>query len=205
MTWTWVRSYSDFISSDGSDTWLTNSCSFSFREMPPFICIHTSSPCKSSKVRYSSAAKVNWLRDFLYVFMLLLLAPHCENTDTTMSPTLSKQYSWHTAWNHIILLGYWTTAEQLKTLAFILPPFSGLFWIVGVAEYLSTEICTSRQKRFSLVTFVDSPGLVDGDMKYPFDVDEVILWLGGWPHTALSCGCAVVITSSLKLSGAEFI
>ncbi|KAK7939711.1 hypothetical protein WMY93_003037 [Mugilogobius chulae] len=47
-----------------------------------------------------------------------------------------------------------------------------------VSEYLSTEICTSRQKRFSLVTFVDSPGLVDGDMKYPFDVDEVILWLG---------------------------
>uniref|UniRef100_A0A8D0CQ93 Si:ch211-11k18.4 n=1 Tax=Sander lucioperca TaxID=283035 RepID=A0A8D0CQ93_SANLU len=41
-----------------------------------------------------------------------------------------------------------------------------------------TEICTSRQKRFSLVTFVDSPGLVDGDMKYPFDVDEVIMWLG---------------------------
>ncbi|KAG8007097.1 hypothetical protein GBF38_023242 [Nibea albiflora] len=48
----------------------------------------------------------------------------------------------------------------------------------SVSEYLSTEICTSRQKRFSLVTFVDSPGLVDGDMKYPFDVDEVILWLG---------------------------
>lgn len=56
----------------------------------------------------------------------------------------------------------------------------------GVSEYLSTEICTSRQKRFSLVTFVDSPGLVDGDMKYPFDVDEVILWLGGF--LLLSCG-----------------
>lgn len=52
----------------------------------------------------------------------------------------------------------------------------------GVSEYLSTEICTSRQKRFSLVTFVDSPGLVDGDMKYPFDVDEVILWLGQWVY-----------------------
>lgn len=50
---------------------------------------------------------------------------------------------------------------------------------LGVSEYLSTEICTSRQKKFSLVTFVDSPGLVDGDMKYPFDVDDVILWLGG--------------------------
>ncbi|XP_017283600.1 uncharacterized protein si:ch211-11k18.4 [Kryptolebias marmoratus] len=58
------------------------------------------------------------------------------------------------------------------------PHFKPLQQFKGVTEYLSTEICTSRQKRFSLVTFVDSPGLVDGDMKYPFDVDEVILWLG---------------------------
>ncbi|XP_072225428.1 uncharacterized protein [Leuresthes tenuis] len=58
------------------------------------------------------------------------------------------------------------------------PHFKPLQAFKGVSEYLSTEICTSRQKRFSLVTFVDSPGLVDGDMKYPFDVDEVILYLG---------------------------
>lgn len=37
------------------------------------------------------------------------------------------------------------------------------------------------------MTFVDSPGLVDGDMKYPFDVDEVILWLGGSPLSDLFC------------------
>uniref|UniRef100_A0A3Q3X347 Dynamin N-terminal domain-containing protein n=1 Tax=Mola mola TaxID=94237 RepID=A0A3Q3X347_MOLML len=58
------------------------------------------------------------------------------------------------------------------------PHFKPLEEFRGVSEYLSTEICTSRQKRFSLVTFVDSPGLVDGDMKYPFDVDDIILWLG---------------------------
>lgn len=58
------------------------------------------------------------------------------------------------------------------------PHFKPLQEFKGVSEYLSTEICTSRQKRFSLVTFVDSPGLVDGDMKYPFDVDQVIMWLG---------------------------
>ncbi|XP_077361780.1 uncharacterized protein LOC144006648 [Festucalex cinctus] len=58
------------------------------------------------------------------------------------------------------------------------PHFKPLQEFKGVSEYLRTEICTSRQKRFSLVTFVDSPGLVDGDMKYPFDVDEVVLWLG---------------------------
>ncbi|KAG5263220.1 hypothetical protein AALO_G00283910 [Alosa alosa] len=58
------------------------------------------------------------------------------------------------------------------------PHFKPLQEFKGVSEYLATEICTSRQKRFSLVTFVDSPGLVDGDMKYPFDVDQAILWLG---------------------------
>ncbi|XP_028396590.1 uncharacterized protein LOC114520504 [Dendronephthya gigantea] len=58
------------------------------------------------------------------------------------------------------------------------PHFKELVGFSGVVEYLSTEISTSKQKKFSLVTFVDTPGLVDGDMKYPFDVDETILWLG---------------------------
>uniref|UniRef100_A0A4W5PCS6 Si:ch211-11k18.4 n=1 Tax=Hucho hucho TaxID=62062 RepID=A0A4W5PCS6_9TELE len=58
------------------------------------------------------------------------------------------------------------------------PHFKPLHEIKGVSEYLGTEIGTSRKKRFSLVTFVDSPGLVDGDMKYPFDVDQAIMWLG---------------------------
>ncbi|XP_051744360.1 uncharacterized protein si:ch211-11k18.4 [Ctenopharyngodon idella] len=58
------------------------------------------------------------------------------------------------------------------------PHFKPLQDFKGVSEYLGTEICTSRQKRFSLVTFVDTPGLVDGDMKYPFDVDQAVLWLG---------------------------
>lgn len=58
---------------------------------------------------------------------------------------------------------------------------SSMFHVVsapGVTDYLSTEISTSKQKKFSLVTFVDTPGLVDGDMKYPFDVNQAILWLG---------------------------
>eukprot|EP00106_Octopus_bimaculoides_P017282 XP_014784724.1 PREDICTED: uncharacterized protein LOC106879596 [Octopus bimaculoides] len=48
----------------------------------------------------------------------------------------------------------------------------------GVTDYLTTEVSTSKQKKFPLVTFIDSPGLVDGDMKYPFDVNKAILWLG---------------------------
>uniref|UniRef100_A0A3Q3JNY2 G domain-containing protein n=1 Tax=Monopterus albus TaxID=43700 RepID=A0A3Q3JNY2_MONAL len=46
-----------------------------------------------------------------------------------------------------------------------------------VTDYLSAEISTSKQKKFSLVTFVDTPGLVDGDMIYPFDVNSAITWL----------------------------
>ena len=49
----------------------------------------------------------------------------------------------------------------------------------GVVNYLGTEVSTSRQKKFSLVMFVDTPGLVDGDMNYPFDVDNAIVLLGG--------------------------
>ena len=45
-------------------------------------------------------------------------------------------------------------------------------------EYVGTEISTSKQKQFNLITFIDTPGLVDGDMKYPFDVEEAILWFG---------------------------
>lgn len=58
------------------------------------------------------------------------------------------------------------------------PHFEPLRSIEGVVDYLATEISTSKQKKFSLVTFVDTPGLVDGDMKYPFDVNKSILWLG---------------------------
>ncbi|KAK3595741.1 hypothetical protein CHS0354_025369 [Potamilus streckersoni] len=58
------------------------------------------------------------------------------------------------------------------------PHFEPLRQIAGVTDYLSTEISTSKQKKFSLVTFVDTPGLVDGDMKYPFEVNKAILWLG---------------------------
>uniref|UniRef100_A0A3P9KVH4 Si:dkey-98f17.5 n=1 Tax=Oryzias latipes TaxID=8090 RepID=A0A3P9KVH4_ORYLA len=58
------------------------------------------------------------------------------------------------------------------------PHFRPLLEFKGVTDYLSAEISTSKQKKFSLVTFVDTPGLVDGDMIYPFDVNSAITWLG---------------------------
>lgn len=49
---------------------------------------------------------------------------------------------------------------------------------VGLIDYVTTEISTSKQKKFSLVTFIDTPGLVDGEMNYPFDVEKAIKFLG---------------------------
>ncbi|KAM9392787.1 uncharacterized protein KZ484_004106 isoform 2-T2 [Pholidichthys leucotaenia] len=58
------------------------------------------------------------------------------------------------------------------------PHFRPILEFKGVMDYLTAEISTSKQKKFSLVTFVDTPGLVDGDMIYPFDVNSAITWLG---------------------------
>ena len=60
----------------------------------------------------------------------------------------------------------------------LFPHFQPLLEFPGVVDFLCTEISTSKQKKFPLVTFVDTPGLVDGDMNYPFDVNQAILWLG---------------------------
>lgn len=62
------------------------------------------------------------------------------------------------------------------------PPVQGYgsleLCVVGVTDYLCAEVSTSKQKKFSLVTFVDTPGLVDGDMIYPFDVNSAITSFG---------------------------
>jgi len=44
-------------------------------------------------------------------------------------------------------------------------------------NYIHTEVTTSLKKKSGLIHFCDTPGLVDGDMKYPFDVNEAILWM----------------------------
>ena len=48
-----------------------------------------------------------------------------------------------------------------------------------VVEHLTTEVSTSKSKKFPLVNLIDSPGLVDGEMKYPFDINKAILWWAG--------------------------
>lgn len=58
------------------------------------------------------------------------------------------------------------------------PQLSALNEVHGSLDYVSTEVSTSKQKNFNLINFIDTPGLVDGDMKYPFDVNNAILWFG---------------------------
>eukprot|EP00055_Hartaetosiga_balthica_P017508 m.118011 g.118011 ORF g.118011 m.118011 type:complete len:502 (-) comp9336_c0_seq1:451-1956(-) len=58
------------------------------------------------------------------------------------------------------------------------PFLKGLAKEAGIYNSIVTEVSTSRQKSFPLITFVDTPGLVDGDMKYSFDIEKSLLWLG---------------------------
>ena len=46
--------------------------------------------------------------------------------------------------------------------------------IPGMNPNLFTEISSSRERSFPLVDFLDTPGLVDGEMTYPFDVGRAI-------------------------------
>ncbi|KAJ3016274.1 UNVERIFIED_CONTAM: hypothetical protein HDU68_012287 [Siphonaria sp. JEL0065] len=45
----------------------------------------------------------------------------------------------------------------------------------GVLPSLATEIVPSNSRNFDLITFIDSPGLVDGGVKYPFDPEAVLI------------------------------
>lgn len=40
----------------------------------------------------------------------------------------------------------------------------------------TSELAPS-QKNFACVDWIDTPGLVDGEMSYPFDVLKAILWM----------------------------
>jgi hypothetical protein len=49
--------------------------------------------------------------------------------------------------------------------------------IGGILPNLFTEITTSKEKNMSAITLIDTPGLVDGDMQYPFDVEVRPGWV----------------------------
>lgn len=45
---------------------------------------------------------------------------------------------------------------------------------LGATPHLSTEVSTSRRRHFPLLTFIDTPGLVDGSFEYPFPIEACI-------------------------------
>lgn len=47
----------------------------------------------------------------------------------------------------------------------------------GLMENLSTMVSISQERCFPNVDFIDTPGLVDGSVEYPFDVNQVLLFL----------------------------
>lgn len=77
----------------------------------------------------------------------------------------------------------------------------------GLLANLSTEVSTSTKRRFPFVDFVDSPGLTDGNLKYPFDINEVILFLAERvdlifvffdPHGQATCDRTNTVVKSLN-------
>ncbi|KAI8612514.1 hypothetical protein BC830DRAFT_1083313 [Chytriomyces sp. MP71] len=44
----------------------------------------------------------------------------------------------------------------------------------GLLPSLATEIVPSRHRNFDMITFIDTPGLVDGGVKYPFQPEIVL-------------------------------
>jgi len=45
----------------------------------------------------------------------------------------------------------------------------------AIYKGLQTEVSTSKERSFNLVTFIDTPGLVDGSFHYAFPVEEAML------------------------------
>lgn len=61
----------------------------------------------------------------------------------------------------------------------LFPHFQPLGAIMGdgAIDMVTTEISTSKERRFPLVTLLDTPGLVDGKMQYAYPVEDAICWL----------------------------
>jgi len=50
-------------------------------------------------------------------------------------------------------------------------------YLAGVPDYLQAEVSVSSEKQFPLVDFIDTPGLVDGMLTYPYPVEDILVKL----------------------------
>ncbi len=60
-------------------------------------------------------------------------------------------------------LYYWPLLSELQSRADLQP----------CVDYLSTEISTSTEHHLRQIVLIDTPGLVDGNLSYPYPVEEV--------------------------------
>ena len=47
----------------------------------------------------------------------------------------------------------------------------------GLLDNLFLKACTSTEKDFSNIIFIDTPGLADGNLQYKFDIEGVLAWI----------------------------
>lgn len=66
----------------------------------------------------------------------------------------------------------------------VFPHLAPMAKFKGVLPYLSCEVVPtvgegrqSSSRPSDLVTFIDTPGLADGELHYPYDIDATLLWL----------------------------
>jgi len=62
------------------------------------------------------------------------------------------------------------------------PHIKGIEEIGGdrIVEHLQTRVSTKRSKSFPLVQFIDTPGMVDGGVTYPFNLEATMLRLADY-------------------------
>lgn len=60
-----------------------------------------------------------------------------------------------------------------------LPSLASLQSVPGVLAHLETKVSVHEARDFRMIDFIDTPGLVDGNVEYPFDVQKALLALAG--------------------------
>lgn len=79
----------------------------------------------------------------------------------TAGVTLVRRGKKRTQWRGKMTLGNFPGLERLSRLP-------------GLCDHIVTEFSTSEKNAFRSLELIDTPGLVDGNVRYPFDVDAAI-------------------------------
>mmetsp|Transcript_137 Transcript_137/g.456 ORF Transcript_137/g.456 Transcript_137/m.456 type:complete len:498 (-) Transcript_137:311-1804(-) len=94
----------------------------------------------------------------------------CEHVQTTAVAIETSGFSFCTSGKKRETLRGKATLQLFEHLRHDLKGF-----FPAIYPGLSTEVSTSKERCFNLVTFIDTPGLVDGSFHYPFPVEDIIV------------------------------